>query len=182
VFLAGTAAHAPLALDLALSADVPTLAAWAEQVAAATGQGLAAAVPEDALDRPDLGWLLERTALALLAGRLDRGQQSAADRGMLTRHTGEVGMFPGALANILDRVESDEQFRAAVVNENLAFLESADPATRVRAYDWLRGRGVEPPAYDPLADRRARRDALEAFHAGTGAGETANADPGEGTR
>ena len=45
----------------------------------------------------------------------------------------------------------------------MGFLSSADPAARVRAFDWLRSRGQAPGGYAPTADRASRRAALERF-------------------
>lgn len=159
-FLAGQSANAPLALDLALSGDDATLAAWARRVEDADAS---APVKDDSEATSELGWLLERTAYSLLAGRLDRDELSIELRGMLARHAGEAGQFPGLLTGLLGRAPDRGTFVQMIHDENVGFLEAPDPAARVRAFDWLRARGDAPEGYDPLADLDARRDALIAY-------------------
>ncbi|MCS7034766.1 MAG: hypothetical protein NZ561_12355, partial [Phycisphaerae bacterium] len=50
-----------------------------------------------------------------------------------------------------------------LIAENLIYLSDNSPAAQVRAYDWLRSRGRAPDSFDPLADPRSRRTALEQF-------------------
>ena len=49
-----------------------------------------------------------------------------------------------------------------MIVENRIYLEDNSPASRVRAYDWLKARGAAPKGFDPLANPRDRREALAA--------------------
>jgi hypothetical protein len=159
VFLAG-AVDARLALDLSLVADDAVLTAW---VRAADPGGVAWAPGGDP------GWVLERSAYALLAERLDADELSVELRAVLTEHAGEAARFPGAIAAMLQKCRSRDQLLAALVAENREALDAADPASRVRAFDWLVARKLAPPGFDPLAARAARRAALAAAQAASAA-------------
>ncbi|MDF1798976.1 MAG: hypothetical protein P1V81_07360, partial [Planctomycetota bacterium] len=81
------------------------------------------------------------------------------------RHAGEVGRYPNLLEEALQVSRDLPGFTARLVAENRVFLEDSSPASRVRAFDWLKARGQAPPEYLPLALRSARRAALEAERA-----------------
>ncbi|MCC6783437.1 MAG: hypothetical protein IT457_11395 [Planctomycetes bacterium] len=151
----GERAHADVFLDLALVCDEPTLKELAtrvgESVARAEGFASAAALP----------WTFDAIAWRLLAERLDTGRLDDAQRGFLLRRAGEVGRFPGGLTAMLTSSETAAAFDAALAAENLAFLATSDPASRVRAHDWLTGRGLAIEGYVPLAPRDERKAALE---------------------
>jgi hypothetical protein len=155
VFLTSTHA-APLALDLALSTDATTLAAWVKMFMERTGEEIVFA---DNLDE-EMGWAMDSVAWELLAERLDDGELPAGLRGTLVRHAGEAGRFPGSIADALRFSTDQATFRDAIVDENRSFLASSDPAARVRAFDWLSSHDLAPEGYDPLATRNERRDAL----------------------
>jgi len=86
--------------------------------------------------------------------------QAAAALGLLLRHAGEAARVEGLLADLLDSCSELAELHARLLEENLYALEDSSPAARVRAYDWLGLRGMQPPGYDPLAGRDARREAL----------------------
>lgn len=85
--------------------------------------------------------------------------QSEAATGLLLRHAGEAARVEGLLTELLESCSSAAELQARLLEENLYALEDSSPAARVRAYDWLALRGAEPPGYDPLAGREARRAA-----------------------
>jgi hypothetical protein len=53
------------------------------------------------------------------------------------------------------------EFENRIMAENIIFLEDNSPASRVRAYDWLKARGKAPAGFDPLGPARERRIALD---------------------
>ena len=156
VFLTSTH-DAPLALDLALSADTITLAAWVQLFMDRTGEEIIAGDQQE----EDLGWAMDSAAWELLAERLDDGELSTGLRATLARYAGEAGRFPGSIADALRLSTDQATFRDAVVAENRSFLASSDPAARVRAFDWLTSRNQAPAGYDPLGPREERREALD---------------------
>jgi hypothetical protein len=176
VFLTSQGDRCPLAQDLALSGETDTLAAWVQLVKATLEKRQAATAKEDPptgaskpsfaeLATPDYAWTLESAAYELLSKRLDSGEISEAMRGMLARHAGEAGCFPGAIPSLLERAEDHESFRELLITENLGFLNASQPASRIRAFDWLQRIGITVPDYDPLAERGARRKAVRSFQA-----------------
>jgi hypothetical protein len=147
VFLAD-AARAPLALDLALSADGAFLMDWLARVAAA-------AAPDD------IGWSLERSAYELLADRLRDASLAPELAGILLRHTGSAGRSAAALADALAACPGAAVLTDRLEHENRIDLADPDPGVRVRAFDWLAARRGAPTGYDPLARATERRAALE---------------------
>ncbi len=110
----------------------------------------------------------ERANEAWRGSRGSRGDSPAAQRslmqseaamGLLLRHAGEAARVEGLLAELLESCSSSAELQARLLEENLYALEDSSPAARVRAYDWLALRGGQPPGYDPLAGREARRAA-----------------------
>lgn len=153
VFLA-TANAAHIAADVAMLADDALLerfVALLDQQSVA-GQSMSPAQWSLALDLVALKSLGELQA----AGKLPPEMQS-----LLAQHTGEVGRHAGTIDEIVAGVGSREELNARIQAENLIYLADHSPAARVRAFDWLLARGAAPEDFDPLADARARRTALE---------------------
>jgi hypothetical protein len=148
---------APLALDLALSGPADVLAKWTERITAGVN---AAGIERIAGDRAGLAWISERTAYELLADGLERDELPIELLGMLARHAGEAGCFPGTLAEVLARARDGDDFEQLLLAENNDFLEAAEPGARVRAFDWLAARGQAPEGFEPFAPREERRRAL----------------------
>lgn len=155
VFLASQA-HAPLALDLALAAESADLDAFV--------RALDAAAPDRSRasrDARELGWSIERTAFEFLAQRLATNDLPHELSGVLLRHAGEVGRWTGTLQDLVRDARDVDDLARRLERENTTFLEDASPSSRTRAFDWLRARGLAPADYDPLADAKSRRTALE---------------------
>lgn len=152
-------ARAEVLLDLALSCDETTLRELADRIVQV--DGLAAGLDADRAST--IAWTLDALAWRLLAERVDSGSLDDAQRGFLLRRAGELGRFPGGLSALIDRAATASDFDAALVAENQAFLATSDPASRVRAHDWLAARGQAVDGYDPLASRDERSTALERF-------------------
>lgn len=149
-----------LALDLALTAEDDQIQEWLGTLQEEFREFRD--LPLEDAEPGTLGWALERTALTLIADRLDRDELSDALRGTLIRNVGEVGRSAPAIRGIVQRATTTEEMNAELVVENRAFLDSSEPASRVRAYDWLAARQLAPTEYDPLAPRAERRTALDA--------------------
>ena len=157
VFLSG-AARAELCSDLALVADDVVLGELVTALTAGSGDE-----HDLARDGEALAWHLERGAWSFLVAKLDGDAPVAEElRGLLVRHAGELARSSGALADVIAASASAEQLARRLREENRAMLEDANPAARIRAFDWLAARGWEPKGYDPLAGDEARRAALDA--------------------
>jgi hypothetical protein len=153
VYLA-TANNAPIASDVALLAEDALLerfTAMLDQQYAA-GQSMSPAQWSLALDLVALKSLSELQAAAKLPPEL---------QSVLLQHTGEIGRHSGTIEEVIAGVGSRDELNAKIVAENLIYLADHSPAARVRAFDWLAARSAAPQNFDPLADARARRAALE---------------------
>lgn len=148
---------------------------------AANAGGSASATPNEERERaPEPGmearanrdggrgsWRAERDARSASPAAQAAEQAAALERaaalGLLLRHAGEAARVEGLLAELLDSCSSSAELQARLLEENRYALEDSAPAARVRAYDWLAARGLQPQGYDPLAGREARRAALLAL-------------------
>jgi hypothetical protein len=165
VFLsAQTSAH--ICEDTAFVADDSTLEKLANTVAQ---QAAAAPDPHTA---GALSWMLDRAAFSLLAlsdapggGAPGNAAPSAplpAElRGVFTVYAGEPARHPGSLDDIVHQATSRQDLENRLTAENLVFLTDASPASRVRAFDWLKARGLAPAGFDPLGPGKERREALD---------------------
>jgi len=154
VFLASESG-ASLALDTILVADDTTLEALGAAWRQAIGEDM------DALVRGDrLAWSLESTAARWLAQAAEAGDLPAELEAVLLRQTGVVGRAPDLLAEYVEESDGVAAWREHIEQENRLALEDNLPSARVRAFDWLAARGLQPPNYDPLGSREERRAAL----------------------
>jgi len=173
VFMA-TEARARLAADLALVADETTLARYASAVRERAEARLATA------DAGALGWLLEASAMSVLAEQADEGALAPELTGILLRHTGEAGRFPDVLLGVAEGAGGLAALYARLLAENRVFLEDSSPAARVRAHAWLEERGAAPEGFDPLADSGERRAALRRAEDAERADAAARGEDAEG--
>ncbi len=145
--------------ELALTADGETLADCLASVRARLAQS-----PGGTIDVDRLGWILEASSWAWLAGLAREAEQGAALppelSGLLLRLAGEAGRYPDLLLDAQAESAGAGALRVRIERENLIFLEDSDPAARVRAYDWLAVRGLAPEGFDPLASANERRAVL----------------------
>jgi hypothetical protein len=170
VFLAAqTSAH--ICEDTALVADDPTLEKLASTIAQ---QAAASSEPHTAAA---LSWLLDRAAFQLLvlgdapassaAGNKSSGNSTVSAplppelRAVLTVYAGEPARHSGSLDDIANQATSRQDLENRLTAENLVFLTDASPASRVRAFDWLKARGLAPAGFDPLGPPKQRREALD---------------------
>lgn len=118
---------------------------------------------EPARTPEELGWIIEQRALSwLLARRADEEHPMAPElAAVLIRAGGALAASPDLFLEVLGRSASLEDLRNRIEAENLAALEDARPAPRVRAHDWLHAQGLAPEGFEPLDEREARRAALE---------------------
>ncbi len=150
--------HASLAEDIAMEASDATLQQVVES----------AKIPPGSQPSPTLGWQLDRAALAVLARQFDAAANSTNGAklpdelaAVLTAHTGEVGRHPSSLNDVLTGSNSRADFDNRLIAENTIYLEDGSPASRVRAFDWLKSHGHEPVGFDPLAPAKQRQKQLE---------------------
>jgi hypothetical protein len=167
VFLSQVA-RAPLAGDLALDADADALASYVATLAPLVRSEQGGAEPS-----PALGWALERAAYAwLAAAALDEKHPLAPELlELLLAHAGELGRFPGLLRDAVQECDGLPALDRRLIQENRIFLEDADPAARLRAFEWLEGRGAAPAGFDPLGALAERRAALDRAREAAGNGE-----------
>jgi hypothetical protein len=107
-----------------------------------------------------LAFLLERSSILLLAGRLEREELSPMADAILLARTGAVGRFPERLRDAVARSADLPSLEQELIDENRRLLRDTGPTHRVRACDWLRRRQLAPPGFDPLASAAERRAAL----------------------
>jgi hypothetical protein len=142
--------------DVALLAEPALLAPIAAEVSSGLGKGNAA---------PELGWLLEAATVCALADGVQQQGLTPETMSAARRHLGITLAAAGALREAARRSATQTEFAAWLRAEHELALEDARPAQRVAGYDWLAARDCAPAAYDPLADKRARRAALAAHRA-----------------
>jgi len=155
VFLAGSTG-ARFAQDIALVAEAEVLAAYVQTVIEQSGGR-----ELRSNDAAGVGWLLERSACLFAAAQLEANTLPPELRACLLGQTGEVGRSSGGLAGAVAESADLPGFQARLIEDNWISLEDAQPAARVRAFDWLRQRGKAPASFDPLGTREARRESLQ---------------------
>jgi hypothetical protein len=72
---------------------------------------------------------------------------------------------PVEIEDLVSECKTTESIHTRLVALNEMYLSHNDPTARVRAFDWLRARGIAPAGYDPLGPSKERRKALDAFEA-----------------
>jgi hypothetical protein len=165
---------AELAGDLAIAAEPDRLADFVAEL-----RGRLRGSGADEAGSPSLGWILERSAYAWLAARaLDEKHALSPEMStLLVVHAGELGRFPELLRDAALECDGLPALARRLVDENRIFLEDADPAARLRAFEWLRDRGASPESFDPLGPLAERRAALDRDRAAVSA-----AVPGAGEK
>jgi hypothetical protein len=148
-----TMSSAPIAGDFVLVADDAQLAALASEAQRFASGG----IPK----MPDLQWFLEAYVLRTLCEKAEKGALSPELQSVLALHAGDVARRPDAILELLKQVGNPEALNQRLIAENLIALEDNSPAARVRAFDWLSSRGQAPAGFDPLADARSRRAAID---------------------
>ncbi|HEY1271736.1 MAG TPA: hypothetical protein VH518_23565 [Tepidisphaeraceae bacterium] len=153
-----TQSHAPICGDVVLACDDDVLAALADRVTrqvAASGSAAPSRSPES------FGWTLDVATLGMLT-ELDNNNKLPAElSAVLARHCGEVGRHASSMEEVIKGVGTRKDLENRLIAENLIFLEDNSPASRVRAYDWLRAMNRAPEGYDPLGPDKQRRQALD---------------------
>jgi hypothetical protein len=151
---------ASLCEDLAMEADDAVLTQLVKNIQAKVA---AHSLPTN---DSNVGWLLDHTALELLAKISNDAANGTTPMpaeltSVLTTHTGEVGRHPSSLDDVLRGLSTRAELDNRLLAQNLIFLEDSSPASRVRAFDWLNSRHHAPAGYDPLGPVKARREAIE---------------------
>jgi hypothetical protein len=152
---------APLAEDLATVADQEAIDRIAGEMRAGSGS-----TPTTQA----LAFLLEKSSLLLLAGRLEREELSPITDAILLARTGALGRFPDRLRDAVARASDLPSLDQVLIEENQRLLRDTNPVHRVRAFDWLQRRHAAPAGYDPLASNAERRAALAAGERGMAQG------------
>ncbi len=155
VFLAGSTG-ARLAQDLALVAEDAELSAYVKTVIEQS-QGREVLIS----DAAGVGWLLERSAYLFAASQMDAHGLPGELRACVLAHAGEAGRSSGGLQSAVAESADLTRFAERLVDDNWISLVDAQPAARVRAFDWLRKRGKAPAGFDPLGTREERRAGLQ---------------------
>ncbi len=155
---------APLTLDVALAAGTALVD---EIVAEAASAGAASSK-----DGKTLAFRIEVASYRVLARRALRPRPAPEEIALLLFHAGALGRLPDLIEPVLMPSRSIAELRERFVRENLQLLDDRHPASRLRAYEWLRAQGHTPRGYDPLAPEEERQAALEQYEA-----EAARASP-----
>jgi hypothetical protein len=154
VYLAGQA-DAKICRDVAMVADDSILSAMSDSIRQNAPDALKAATLQN------LSWILDRSAISAMQPLLDKSNLPPELAAVLTLHMGEPGRHSAAVNEIMRAATSSEDFRDRLVSENYIYLEDSSPASRVRAFEWLKTRGLAPAGFDPLAPPKQRRLALD---------------------
>jgi hypothetical protein len=109
----------------------------------------------------DLGWILDRSALLIMIGQATKNTLPPEMASVLVLHAGEVGRHPDSLEDIVKSISNSADLKLRLIGENFIALEDSSPSARVRAYDWLKMQGKAPAEFDPMGDRKSRRDAID---------------------
>jgi hypothetical protein len=155
VYLAGQT-DASFCGDVALVADELVLKALADRL-----MSTFTAASSSPTDPASLGWMLDVAALQMLSELANIGTLPPEMSTVLTLHAGEAGRHPASLKQVCRDVDSRQVLQNRLIAENMIYLEDNSPASRVRAYDWLRGIGSAPADYQPLGNPKQRRQALD---------------------
>lgn len=123
------------------------------------------------IEAGELAWTLERRTWQHCVARAQEGKLGSVLESILLAHAGELARYPSTLASFAARSESLEDMRGKIVQENRLLLEDSSPASRVRAFDWLRLRGLAPEGFDPLASDAERKRVLAKLAAEAAAAE-----------
>jgi hypothetical protein len=141
--------------DVALSCDNKTLADLTNE--------FPAEITKVAGQKPAVGWRLDRITLNFLVKLQGNGELPPELAAILSDRAGEAGRHSSAMEEILRDVAGPVDLDQRLVAINRQYLEDSSPASRARAYDWLknRSRHEEPAGYLPLGPSRERRAALD---------------------
>lgn len=154
VYLAGQTG-ARLFEDVSLVADDQSLLALSDAVQKKIS-GSSGTINAEAM-----GWKMELATLEMLARLYAGGKLPPELRAVLVSHTGEAGRHPSSLEELTRGLSSRQDLENRLLAENLIYLEDSSPASRVRAFDYLRARNRGPADFDPLGPPRERRLAIE---------------------
>jgi hypothetical protein len=109
----------------------------------------------------DLQWFFDRTALRMMCEAAGQEKLSPELQSVLAIHAGDVARRPDSILELVKQAGGSEALAQRLVAENLIALEDSSAAARVRAFDWLNVRGKAPAGFDPLADAKSRRAAID---------------------
>ncbi len=110
---------------------------------------------------PELGWMIEHSAYALLLEEASTERSTPNIEDWLLLHAGQMGRDPTTLRELINVHRSVAALNKTLIQENKLYLLDMSPAARTRAYEWLKVQGVTVEGYDPLASAKARREAMK---------------------
>jgi hypothetical protein len=157
-------AGASLTSELSLVADARMLDLLVQQVVKTVGDS----TDKDGVLRPaeEIALALERASADVLLAVRNSANDSLSGPvlGTLDSYAGEVGHQPDSLLAVIRQSSTVGDLATRLMAENVIYLDDSSPPARVRAYDWLKGRGVDLDGYDPLspAATAARRSSASA--------------------
>jgi hypothetical protein len=154
VYLAGQA-DARICRDTAMVADDSILSAMSDSIGKDAPDALKAATLEN------LSWILDRSAISAMQPLLDKSSLAPELSAVLTLYMGEPGRHAAAVNEIMRAASSSADFHDRLISENYIYLEDSSPASRVRAFDWLKSHSVAPAGFDPLGSPKQRRQELD---------------------
>ncbi len=146
--------NARIAGDMALVADDGQMAKLADET-------LRFAKASAVLPIADLRWFLDRYAVQSMCEAAEKNASSPELQSVLALYAGDVARRPDAIVELLKQVGNSDALAERLVAENLIALEDNSPAARARAYDWLVARNKAPANFDPFADAKLRRAAID---------------------
>lgn len=111
----------------------------------------------------DLALDFERASLETLHDAHFRAALSSTDLAALQSFAGALLESPARLDELVTAAASLRELRDALQAENQRALDDSSERTRVLAFRYLRGRGLAPPGYDPLADAAERKQVNQAW-------------------
>jgi hypothetical protein len=163
VFLA-QACDAKLTGELAIDAEPAALENYLALLAERAREDREAGREFTDRDPHALGWILESTSYAWLAARAsdEKAPLELEFQALLLVHAGALARFPDLLLDAVHESAGLADLDTHFDEENRNFLEDADPAARLRAFEWLAARGAELGTFDPLAPLAERRASLDA--------------------
>jgi len=147
--------NASISEDMAMIVDEPTLGKLSDSIVSK------ARGAKSQLKPADIGWILDKSSFEMLAEQTSTGKIAPELVSVLTIHAGEAGRHPASMDEILRNVAGPDDMQNRLIAENYIYLEDSSPASRVRAYDWLRAQNRAPADFDPLGPIKQRRAALD---------------------
>lgn len=109
----------------------------------------------------EFAWALERASFEVIFDLWIEDRLPPGLRSLVIRFAGGVASQPSAFMELMNSCERCRELQKVLKLRNKELLSDSSAVIRIRAYEWLRTHDTKLPGYDPLADKDARRAALE---------------------